>query len=64
MVVDAVVEAPLGAHFTSCDPDYGRDEVFQREYAASAASEEAWRAFRAKYVDVGGHDAYRKAIGQ
>jgi glutaconate CoA-transferase subunit A len=31
MMVDGVVETPHGAHFTSCVPDYGRDEVFQRE---------------------------------
>ena len=30
-MVAGVVEAPRGAHFTSCEPDYGRDEVFQRE---------------------------------
>jgi glutaconate CoA-transferase subunit A len=52
MMVDGVVEAPGGAHFTSCEPDYGRDEAFQREYAASAASAEAWQAFRDKYLDV------------
>jgi glutaconate CoA-transferase subunit A len=52
LLVDGVVEAPLGAHFTTCEPDYGRDEGFQKEYAASAASAEAWSAFRAKYVDV------------
>ena len=28
-MVDGVVEAPGGAHFTSCVPDYGRDEAFQ-----------------------------------
>jgi hypothetical protein len=33
---DGVVEAPFGAHFTHCVPDYDRDERFQREYAASA----------------------------
>jgi glutaconate CoA-transferase subunit A len=33
MWVDGVVEAPGGAHFTSCEPDYGRDEAAQREYA-------------------------------
>ena len=27
---DGVVEAPQGAHFTECPPDYGRDEAFQR----------------------------------
>ena len=32
-MVDGVVEAPRGAHFTECPPDYGRDEAFQREYA-------------------------------
>ena len=29
-MVHGVVEAPNGAHFTSCVPDYGRDEAFQR----------------------------------
>jgi glutaconate CoA-transferase subunit A len=52
MMSDGVVETPHGAHFTSCVPDYGRDEAFQREYAASAASPEAWEAFRARYLDV------------
>jgi glutaconate CoA-transferase subunit A len=50
MMVDGVVEAPGGAGFTSCEPDYERDESLQREYAASAASPEAWRAFREKYL--------------
>ena len=35
-MTDGVVEAPIGAHFTECVPDYGRDEAFQKEYAASA----------------------------
>jgi glutaconate CoA-transferase subunit A len=33
MMVDAVVEAPGGAGFTSCVPDYERDEAAQRAYA-------------------------------
>lgn len=37
MMVDAVVEAPEGAHFTSCVPDYGRDEAAQRAYVEAAA---------------------------
>ena len=37
MMVDAVVEAPGGAGFTSCVPDYGRDEAAQRAYAEAAA---------------------------
>jgi glutaconate CoA-transferase subunit A len=52
LMTDGVVETPNGAHFTSCTPDYERDEAFQREYAASAKSEDAWSVFRAKYVDV------------
>ena len=36
LMVDGVVEAPGGAHFTECPPDYGRDEAFQKEYAATA----------------------------
>jgi glutaconate CoA-transferase subunit A len=61
MMVDGVIEAPRGAHFTSCEPDYGRDERFQKEYAASAASAEAWSAFRAKYIDVDG-ETYRRIV--
>lgn len=51
-LVDGVVETPGGAHFTECPPDYGRDEAFQREYAATARDPEAWAAFRARYLDV------------
>jgi glutaconate CoA-transferase, subunit A len=50
-MVDGVVETPGGAHFSSCIPDYGRDEAFQAEYAAAAASDESWAAFRAAYLD-------------
>jgi glutaconate CoA-transferase, subunit A len=49
---DGVVEAPLGAHFTHCVPDYARDEALQREYAASAKDADAWAAFRAQWVDI------------
>jgi acyl CoA:acetate/3-ketoacid CoA transferase alpha subunit len=52
MMVDGVVEAPGGAHFTSCVPDYGRDEAFQKEYANSAASPEAWADFRTRWIDL------------
>ncbi len=31
MMVDGVIEAPGGAHFTECPPDYNRDEAFQKE---------------------------------
>jgi glutaconate CoA-transferase subunit A len=48
--VTGVVEAPLGAHFTSCVPDYDRDEAFQREYARAAADPGAWAAFAGRLV--------------
>jgi len=61
LMTDGVVETPHGAHFTECVPDYGRDEAFQRAYAGSAKSEEAWDDFRARYVDVT-EDEYQRAV--
>ena len=37
-MVDGVVETPNGAHFTTCTPDYERDEPFQAAYVAAARS--------------------------
>mgnify|MGYP002395681840 FL=1 len=62
LFVDGVVEAPRGAHFTECPPDYGRDEAFQREYAATARDAEAWDAFRARYLEAPDHEAYLAAV--
>jgi glutaconate CoA-transferase subunit A len=63
LMSDGVVEAPGGAHFTACPPDYERDDAFQREYTASAKGADEWAAFKTKYVDLDGHDEYRKAVG-
>ena len=52
MMVDGVVERAGGALFTSCVPDYERDEGLQKEYAASAKSTEAWTDFRKEWIDV------------
>ena len=60
-MVDGVVEAPNGAHFTSCAPDYDRDEAFQREYAAAAADPRRWAAFRDRYLD-GDEADYQAAV--
>ena len=62
MFVDGVVEAPGGAHFTECPSDYGRDEAFQKEYAATAKDPEAWEAFKARYLDVENEAAYQEAV--
>jgi glutaconate CoA-transferase subunit A len=57
---DGVAETPNGAHFTSCVPDYERDEAFQKDYAASAASAEAWDQWRADWIDNSEADYQRK----
>jgi glutaconate CoA-transferase subunit A len=60
-MVHGVVEAPGGAHFTSCVPDYGRDEAFQAAYAAAAAGPADWQRFRAEFLD-GDEASYQAAV--
>lgn len=52
MMIDGVVHRPGGALFTSCVPDYGRDEGLQKEYASAARSAEAWAEFKAEWIDI------------
>ncbi|WP_413805260.1 CoA transferase subunit A [Streptomyces sp. OE57] len=59
--VTGVVETPGGAHFTSCVPDYGRDEAFQSAYAKAAADPEAWREFTKRFLS-GDEERYRAAV--
>ncbi len=59
--VTGVVAAPNGAHFTSCDPDYGRDEAFQRAYASAAADPEEWAAFVKRFLSGDERD-YQAAV--
>jgi len=61
MMVDSVVEAPNGAHFTTAAPDYGRDEKFQRHYAEAAGSEETWQQFVQTYLS-GSEADYQAAV--
>ncbi len=60
-MVHAVAQTPNGAHFTSCVPDYGRDEAFQAHYARAAGDAEEWQRFRAEYLD-GDEAAYQEAV--
>lgn len=55
----AVVEAPRGAHFTTCAPDYERDEAFQKHYAVSAKDPDAWAEFERTFLhtDEAGYHA-------
>lgn len=60
--VDGVVEAPRGAHFTECPPDYLRDEAFQAEYAATAKDAKAWQEFRQTFLEAASHEEYLLAV--
>jgi glutaconate CoA-transferase, subunit A len=60
-MVSGVVEAPGGAHFTSCVPDYDRDEAFQRSYANAARDPDSWAAFSDRYLTLG-EDEYQAAV--
>jgi glutaconate CoA-transferase subunit A len=62
MMVEGVVETPNGAHFTTCTPDYERDERFQKAYAAAAGgSNEDWQAFHDRFL-AGDEASYQAAI--
>ncbi|MDG4859350.1 CoA-transferase [Streptomyces sp. T-3] len=54
--VTGVIETPNGAHFTSCAPDYDRDEAFQKLYASTPYAEFVER-FLAR-----DEDAYQSAV--
>ncbi|MCD4535137.1 acyl CoA--acetate/3-ketoacid CoA transferase subunit alpha [Nocardioides sp. cx-169] len=62
MMVSGVVETPNGAHFTTCTPDYERDERFQKAYAAAAGGSEAdWTVFEERFLS-GDESAYQSAV--
>jgi glutaconate CoA-transferase subunit A len=60
-LVDGVIDARLGAHFTECPPDHDRDEPFQRRYAEAAADPSKWNTFQQRYLS-GDHAAYLRAV--
>jgi glutaconate CoA-transferase, subunit A len=61
--VAGVVPAPKGAHFTSCEPDYGRDEAFQRAYVEAAGDPESWAAFSRRFLEVD-EAGYQAAVAE
>ena len=61
-LVDGVIEASRGAHFTSCVPDYDRDEAFQRAYATAAVDPEKWAAFSRQYLELESERDYQNAV--
>lgn len=60
MQVDAVAEAPGGAHFTFSG-SYGRDEAFQRHYAQAAKQDDTWEEFRQRFF-AGTEEDYQTAV--
>ncbi|MGI8663470.1 MAG: CoA transferase subunit A [Acidimicrobiales bacterium] len=64
LMVDGVVVRPGAAHFTSCVPDYERDEAFQKEYATAAKSAEAWAEFKSEWLDISEDDYQRKVAAR
>lgn len=61
MYVSGVVETPRGAHFTSCVPDYDRDERFQKHYATAARDASAWQEFERTFLS-GDEASYQQAV--
>lgn len=59
--VSGVVEAPNGAHFTSCVPDYDRDEAFQKAYVRAAGDPDEWAAFARRFLSGDERD-YQAAV--
>jgi len=61
MMVDGVIETPNGAHFTDCQPTYGRDERFQKAYAGAAKDPASWAAFEERFLS-GSEADYQAAV--
>lgn len=61
-LVDAVVEAPRGAHPTSCYPHYTYDRAHLREWVGAAGSDDGVADYLARYV-MEGERAYLAAVG-
>ncbi len=61
--VTAVVEAPYGAHPTSCYPSYTYDRAHLAEWVAAAADEAGVRSYLERYVG-GSEKEYRTAVGE
>jgi glutaconate CoA-transferase, subunit A len=61
-LVSGVVDAPGGAHPTSCAPQYGWDLEHLKRYCAAAAEDGGWARYAAEFL--GGAEAeYQAAVG-
>lgn len=63
-MVDAVVEAPYGAHPTASPSLYRSDEAHLKAYVKASASDEAFAGYLAQHVrDAAGQGGYLDGIG-
>jgi glutaconate CoA-transferase subunit A len=63
--VTAVVEAPYGAHPTSCYPHYTYDRAHLGEWVKAAGGDEGVRQYLDRYVlGPGGEEGYLKSVGE
>lgn len=60
--VDGLILAPNGAHPTSCDPDYPRDEAFQKTYLGTAKDPALWDGFRSEWLSLATEADYQAAL--
>jgi glutaconate CoA-transferase subunit A len=64
-MVDAIVEAPYGAHPTASPSLYRGDDRHLGEYVKASASDKTFDVYLKRYVfDAAGSSAYRDAIGE
>ncbi len=64
LLVDGIVEASNGAHPTSCAPEYGTDEAFQQQYAASARDPEGWAGFSERWLSGADEADYQQRVAE
>lgn len=62
-MVEAVVEAPYGAHPTASPSLYRADDTHLREYVKASTTEDAFASYLQNYVLVSTHAAYLNALG-
>ena len=62
LMVDGVIETPNGAHFTTCTPDYERDEKFQKAYADGGRGSRGVGGVPGQRFLAGDEAAYQAAV--
>lgn len=62
-MVEAVVEAPYGAHPTASPSLYRADEAHLKAYVKACAVPEGFAAYMERYVNAPSHDDYLNVVG-